>query len=361
MGKDYYKILGVEKNVSQEEVKVAFRKLAHKYHPDKKDGDEAKFKEVNEAYQVLSKPEKRSQYDQFGSTFDQQGGFGGGMNWSDFMSQARGGQGGGIKFDLGDLGDMFGGAFGFGGGGGRSRGKRGADIEVDLKIEFKDAVFGLKKSIELYKQVKCGHCHGNKAEPGTPIDTCSTCKGTGQVTKIQQTFLGNIQTAATCSDCRGEGKKPHQLCTKCNGQGIVKDKEKIEFEVPAGIENNSTLRLHGRGNPGQKGGPDGDLYIHVRVMKDEIFERERNDIIKKEKISIKQAILGDKVDIKTLDGEITLKIPAGTQPSTRFRLRGQGVPYMRGSGRGDLYIETEIEIPKKISKKQKQLLDEFDI
>lgn len=359
MGKDYYKILGVEKNASQDEIKTAFRKLAHKYHPDKQDGDEAKFKEVNEAYQVLGKPEKRKQYDQFGSTFDQQGGFGGGMNWQDFMRHARGGSQGNINFDFGDLGDIFGDIFGFGGQS-RTRGQRGADIEVEMEIEFRDSVFGLKKTIELFKDIKCDRCHGNKAEPGTPINTCTTCQGTGRITKVQQTFLGAFQTASVCPDCRGEGKKPQKLCTKCSGQGIIKDKEKIEFEVPAGIENGSTLRLHGRGNPGQNGGADGDLYVRIRVKKDEHFIREGNDIIKKEKISIKQAVLGDRIDINTLDGEISLKIPAGTQPNTRFRIKGKGMPYLHSNSRGDLFIEIEIEIPRKINRKQKQALEQFD-
>ena len=351
-------MLGIDKSASPEEVKAAFRRLAHKYHPDKPGGDEAKFKEINEAYQVLGKPEKRSQYDQFGESFDQQGGFGGGMNWSDFMSQARGG-GGGMNFNGMDMGDIFGDMFGFGGGRGRKR-NRGEDIQVDFVLDFRDAVFGIKKEINLYKKVKCDHCNGNLAEPGTKINTCKTCDGKGQVTRVQQTMLGAFQTNSTCTDCRGEGKKAETPCSKCSGRGAVKAEEMIEVDVPAGIEDGATIRFTGKGNVADGGGTPGDLYVLIRVKQDKKFERRGNHIYVHEDISFAQAALGDKIDVTTLDGEVSLKIPAGTQSGSKFRLKGKGVPFMRSASRGDMYVVIDVVVPKKLSRQQKKLLEEFD-
>lgn len=356
MSKDYYKTLGIEKNANQDEIKRAFRKLAHKYHPDKPDGDEAKFKECNEAYQVLGNEQKRQQYDQFGSSFDQQGGFGGGMGWEDFMSQARQG-GGGANFDFGDIGDIFGDVFGFGRNSRRQ--VKGDDIQIDLQISFKDSVFGVDQTVELYKATKCSKCNGNGAEPETPIEECKTCEGQGKIKKVQRTFLGAIQTATTCQDCHGEGKKAKTPCKKCTGSGISNEKERIEIKVPAGIEADSTLRMSGKGNAAPKGGIAGDLYVRIFVKQDSEFLRKGNDIVKFEKINFKQAALGDKLDVKTLDGEISLKVPAGTQPNTKFRLKGKGVPYLNSSGRGDLYIQVEVEVPTKLSKDQKKALELF--
>ena len=365
MGKDYYKILGVERNASQDEIKKAFRKLAHEYHPDKPDGNEAKFKEVNEAYQVLGKEDKRQQYDQYGATFDQQGGFGGGMGWEDFMRYARGGNGSAqnVHFDFGgiDLGDIFGDIFGFGGRRrSRERGRAGDDIQMDLSLEFKEAVFGAKKKIEVYKNVKCEHCKGNLAEPGTPIKTCETCQGQGQVMRVQRTMLGNFQSASICPDCNGEGKKAEKLCTKCDGAGIEKKKVELEVHIPAGVEDGNTLRLTGQGESGQYGGSDGDFYLRLSVMPEKGFERQGNDLLKKEKISFIQAITGDKIEVETLEEPIDLKIPAGTQPNTKFRLRGKGVPFMNQSGRGDLYVEVIVEIPRRLTRKQKSILNAFE-
>jgi molecular chaperone DnaJ len=360
MSKDYYKVLGIEKSANQDEIKRAFRKLAHQFHPDKPDGDEAKFKECNEAYQILGNEQKRQQYDQFGSNFDQQGGFGGGMGWEDFMQQARQGGGGaqGVNFDFGGIGDMFGDIFGFGGGNRRQQAK-GEDIQIDLQLSFKDSVFGLDQTVEIYKATKCSKCHGNGAEPGTPIESCSTCNGQGKISRVQRTFLGNIQTATTCQDCHGEGKKAKNPCTKCTGTGVSNEKEKIEIKVPGGIEDSSTLRMSGKGNSAPHGGIPGDLYVRIFVKADSEFQRHGNDIIKAEKLSFKQAALGDKLDVKTLDGEISLKIPAGTQPNTKFRLKGKGVPHLHGSGRGDLYIQVIVEVPTKLNKDQKKALDSF--
>jgi molecular chaperone DnaJ len=366
MSKDYYKILGVDKNANQEEIKRAFRKLAHEYHPDKPTGDEAKFKEINEAYQVIGNEEKRKKFDQFGSTFDQQGGFGGGAGWEDFMRQARGGGGfNGANFDFGggDLGDILGDLFGFGGGGGRSRGTKkhkGDDIEVDVKIELKDAAFGIKKEFELYKNIKCEHCHGNMAEPGTPITTCKNCNGSGVVVQMQRTFIGSFQTQVACPECHGEGKKAEKKCTKCDGQGITKQKEIINVDIPAGVEDGMTLRVHGKGNAGSHGGANGDLFVRIRVKEDERFQRFGDDLLFKEKIDFTQAILGVKLDVETLDGVVELKIPEGTQPNTRFRLKNKGMGHLNSSGRGDMYVEIEVVIPKSVSRKQRQLLEGFD-
>lgn len=244
MSKDYYNILGVGKTASKEEIKKAFREKAHLFHPDKPGGDEKKFKEINEAYQVLGNDEKRQQFDQFGSDFAQQGGFGGGMGWEDIMRQAR--QGGGsysnVDFDMGDLGDILGGMFGggFGGGSHRKRNTRGRDIEIDLHLDFKEAVFGADKVIELMKLQTCDSCNGNGAEPGTKIITCKACEGKGSVRKMQRTILGNIQTMAVCTECHGEGKTNEKNCAKCDGQGRSKQKVKIDIKVPAGIDNGMT-------------------------------------------------------------------------------------------------------------------------
>jgi len=365
MSKDYYKVLGIEKNASVEQIKAAFRKLAHQYHPDKAGGDEAKFKEINEAYQVLGNADKRGKYDQYGSTFDQMGGFGGGMNWEDFMQKARGGGGGfgNVNFDFGglDLGDIFGDFMGFGGGrSSRGRTSYGEDIQIDLPLDFKEAVFGVKKEVTLYKAVKCPRCHGNMAEPGTKISTCQACGGRGKVTQVRQTFLGSFQSTTTCSACNGEGKKAEKPCTECRGQGVIKQKENIEIDVPAGVENGTTLKMEGRGNAGAFGGGNGDLFAQIRVKEDKRFERDGNDVYVNKKISFVEAALGAKIEVETLDGVIELTVPEGTQPGTKFRLRGKGVPYLRSSGRGDMYVVLEVEVPKRLSRRQRKLLEEFN-
>jgi len=363
MGKDYYKILGIEKNASKEEIKKAFREKAHIYHPDKQGGDEKKFKEVNEAYQVLNNDQKRQQYDQFGSTFDQQGGFGGGMNWDDFMKYAR--QGGGATYsnvDFGDLndilGDLFGGGFGFGGGSRRSSNK-GRDIEVDLDLSFEDAVFGADKIIELYKLETCDNCKGNGAEPGTKITECVSCGGKGKVHKVQRTILGNMQTVVDCSECSGQGKKHEKDCAKCSGQGRVKTKVDIEVKIPAGIDNGMTLRMQGKGEAGIKGAKAGDLYIRIHVKPSNEFKRQGNNIISHKEITISQAALGDKVEIKTIDGKVNLKIPAGTYSGKVFKLKGKGVASFQGYGKGDHLVEVIVKIPEKLTKEQKKLLEEL--
>jgi len=361
MGKDYYKILGVEKNATKDEIKKAFREKAHLYHPDKKDGDETKFKEVNEAYQVLNNDQKRQQYDQFGSTFDQQGGFGGGMNWEDFMSQARSG-GFSSTADMGDLGDILGDLFGGGFGGGRSRARartRGRDIEIDLQLDFQEAVFGADKKIELNILDTCDHCNGNSAEPGSKITECKTCKGKGQVQQVQRTILGQIQTVTVCPDCQGDGKSYEKPCSKCSGQGRIKKNKQIPIKIPAGIDNNMTLKMAGEGEAGLKGNQAGDLYIHVHIQPDPDFNRQSDNILSKAEINFSQAALGDKIPVKTIDGSVDLKIPAGTQSGKVLSLKGKGVPRFQRHGRGDHLVEVIVKTPEKLSKEQKKVFEEL--
>jgi len=373
MGKDYYKILGVNKSSSKDEIKKAFREKAHLYHPDKPGGDEKKFKEINEAYQVLGNDEKRQQYDQYGATFDQQGGFGGGMGWEDFMRAAR--QGGGtysnVDFDFGDLGDILGDLFGggfsagggsaFGGGFGRraKRTTRGRDIEVDLNLDFKEAVFGVDKTIELYKLTTCDRCNGNGAEPGTKISECKACQGQGKVRKVQRTILGHIQTIEACSECEGEGKKHEKACTKCGSQGRIKQKVDLPVKIPAGIDNGLSLKMAGAGEAGIKGGHAGDIYIHIHVKPDPNFKRENNNILTTIEIPFSTASLGAKIPIKTIDGEVELKIPAATQSGNVFILRGKGVPHFQHYGRGDQLVTINVKTPEHLSKKQKELLEKL--
>ncbi|MFA5188666.1 MAG: molecular chaperone DnaJ [Patescibacteria group bacterium] len=373
MGKDYYNILGVAKSASKDEIKKAFREKAHVFHPDKPGGDEKKFKEINEAYQVLNNDQKRQQYDQFGATFDQQGGFGGGMGWEDFMRAAR--QGGGtynnVDVDMGDLGDilgdLFGGGFGFGGNTRRRKTTtRGRDIEVDLNLDFKEAVFGTDKTIELYKLTACDRCNGNGAEPDTKISECQACKGQGNVRTVQRTILGHIQTVRDCPECGGEGKKPEKACTKCGGTGRTKQKTDINVKIPAGIDNGMSLKMSGAGEAGIKGGKAGDLYLHIHVKPDPYFKRENNNILTSIEIPFSAASLGAKIPVKTIDGEVELKIPAGTQSGNVFILRGKGAPHFQhyGSswpkpGKGDQLVTVNIKTPEHLSKKQKELLEEL--
>ncbi len=353
MSKDYYKILGVERSASQEEIKKAFRKQAHKYHPDKADGDEEKFKEANQAYQVLGDETKRQQYDQFGTSFNGgAGGPGGGMNWQDFARQ-----GGAQGFDFGDidLGDLF----GFGRK--RSRGpQRGADIQTSVKISFDEAIAGVEKQISLHRTEKCEHCSGNGAEPGTPINTCETCHGSGQQTVAQQTPFGTFQTKTTCKACSGQGKSFEQACSDCEGRGILKKEKTLGVKIPAGIDDGETIRITGEGEAGVSGGPTGDLYIGVRVERSEKFNRDGYDIISELFISYPTAVLGAKKQVETIDGLVELKIPAGTESGVILKLKGRGIEKLRGRGRGDHLVRVVIHTPKQVSRKVKKLLQELD-
>jgi len=364
MSKDYYKILGVEKGASQDEIKKAFRKMAHQYHPDKQGGDEAKFKEVNEAFQVVGNAEKRAKYDQYGSDFAQQGGFGGGAGWEDFMRAARGGGGSqGANFDFGgvDLGDIFGDMFGFGGGG-RSRGRgraRGNDIQVDIQLDFKEAVFGIEKEIRLNKNNACDVCNGNGVEPGSKLTTCSDCKGQGQVRRVQQTILGAMQTVGVCPSCNGQGQKAEKHCKHCNGKGTVKSESKYTVKIPAGIDEGEAIRLSGKGESGGVNGGNGDLYIRVHVKGDKKLKRQGENIFTEVQVNYPQAVLGDRIEIETLDGMKKLVVPEGTQSGQQIRLKELGVPFLHGRGRGDHYVTVIVDIPKKVSRGAKKLIEEL--
>ncbi|MCF6276695.1 MAG: molecular chaperone DnaJ [Candidatus Magasanikbacteria bacterium] len=356
MSKDYYKILGVEKSATDDEVKKAFRKLAHKFHPDKKTGDEAKFKEVNEAYQVLGKPEKRQKYDQFGSNFDQQGGFGGGAGWEDFMNASRGQSGGGFQFDFGDIvGDLF----GFGGNRNR-KGKRGKDIQVDIEISFEDAVFGIEREINLTKNNNCDVCAGSGAEPGSNIKTCRECNGQGQVSRVQQTILGAIQTNAVCSSCNGVGDKAEKECKHCNGRGFEKSASSYKFKIPAGISNGETIRISGKGENLGKNATSGDLYVVVHVKSHKEFKRSGADIYSNLTVNYPQAVLGETVEVNTVDGKKKVVVPSGTQSGQQIRLRGLGAHRLNRSGRGDHFLKVIVNIPKRVSRKAKKLLKELE-
>ena len=358
MAKNYYDILGVGKGATDDEIKKAYRKLAHKYHPDKGGGDDAKFKEINEAYQVLSDKAKRAQYDQYGRTFDgAQGGPGfGGYDFSGF--QGFGGQG--FDFDFGGGGgfeDIFSDIFG----GGRSsrRRSRGQDIQVDAEISFEEMVHGAEREINLYNRVVCDRCDGSGGEPGTNKKTCPTCKGAGQIRKTTRSFLGTFSQVSTCSECKGEGNVYEKKCSKCGGEGRAKEERKVKIKIPAGIENGQTISLQGQGEAGERGARSGDLYVTVHVRPHEKFERKGNDILSTEYIPFTTATLGGKVEIDTIDGKLILKIPDGTQSGETFRIKGRGVPDLNGRGTGNQLVKVVVRVPKKLSREQKELLEKL--
>lgn len=348
MAKDFYQILGVSKSASQDEIKQAFRKLAHKYHPDKPGGDEAKFKEINEAYQVLGEPEKRAKYDQFGSAAFENGGTGQGFGGFDFS-----GFQGGAGFE--DLGDMFGDLFG---GGRRQRTPRGSDIQMDVDLTFHDSVFGVEKTITLTKPSACERCGGTGGEPGSGMETCATCKGAGVEVSVQRTILGNIQSKRTCSTCSGAGETPKKACSTCRGSGVERKSRSLVVTIPAGVENGSVLRVRGEGEY-LKGGMPGDLFVRIFVKQDARFERDGFDLYSEAKIGFTQAALGTTIDVDTIDGKAELKVPAGTQSGTQFRLRGKGVQTSRG--RGDQIVTIHVTTPRKLDRKQRKLLEELDL
>src|SRR3989344_1650802 len=363
MPKDYYKVLGIDRNASGEEIKKAFRSLAHTHHPDK-GGDPEKFKELNEANQVLSDPEKRQQYDQFGQTFEQAqagGGFGG--------SPFGFGQGGINMEDLGDIfGDLFGGrARGGPARAGRRSGK-GKDIEMDMTLEFREAAFGAERTVELYKTVKCDRCDGSGGEPGSKITTCETCKGAGQVIAAQRTVFGSFQIQQTCPTCAGEGKSPSKRCVRCDGTGLHREKRKVELKIPAGVDDGELLRLSGEGEAGFRGGAAGDLFVRVHVRADPGFNREGTDVRTRAEVGFTTPAPGGTITVPTPDGEAEVSIPAGTQSGALLRLRGKGIPKLcakdlpdRQAGRGDQVIEVIVKTPSKLSRDQKRHLEEIDL
>jgi len=357
MAQDYYNILGVSKSASADDIKRAFRKKAHEFHPDKGNGNAEKFKEVNEAYQVLSDSAKRSQYDQYGTTFDQAqrnggAGFGGGNPFGGGFDFGQGG----VEFDLGDIfGDIFGGRQQ------RSeRRNRGIDLEMGMELNFEEAVFGVEKQIALEKQDACKTCSGNGAAPGAKIVTCPKCHGQGQIRTTRRTIFGNIASSASCDRCQGMGKIPETACKTCGGSGILRQEKTILVKVPAGIDDGQRIKISGEGEAGYRGSGAGDLFLAVKVMPHKEFKRDGFNLYFELPVSFTQAALGAKLMVKTLDGDIELKIPSGTQAGAQFRIKSKGVPYINNpKSRGDLIITARVVVPKKLSKNEKQLLKQL--
>ncbi len=347
--KDYYRILGVAKGASEDEIKKAFRSLAHKYHPDKKEGDEAKFKEVSEAYAVLGDKKRRAEYDTYGRTFSGAGGQGfQGFDFSNFANGFGGFQNGNFQdFDLGDIFGEF-----FGGAGGRAR--RGRDISIDIELDFKEAIFGTVRRVLISKIDACDVCDGSGARKGSARKTCPACNGKKTIRETRNTFFGTFTSTRTCPTCAGRGEVPESPCETCHGEGVLKRQDEIVVEVPAGVSNGEMIRMPGRGEAAL-GAPSGDLYIKLHVKEDPRFTREGNDLITELPIKVTDALLGGEYRIKTLDGEATLTVKAGVSDGEFVRLRGKGVPYNKSS-RGDLLVRIRIEFPKKLSKTAKELV-----
>lgn len=352
--RDYYEVLGVGKSASADEIKKAFRRAAVEHHPDR-GGDEAKFKELNEAYEVLKDNEKRKRYDQFGHAGV------GGNGSSPFGGGYGGGQGQNINFDFGDLGlgDIF--SSFFGGGGGQhsqQRQARGRDVEAGVEISFEQAVFGTEVDLTLNLDDTCEHCKGSTVEPGYELKICDQCKGSGQVVTVARTIFGNIQQAAVCPKCRGVGKVPEKVCSVCRGKGTQTKKQTIQLKIPAGIDDGATIRLREHGEA-VANGPKGDLYVNIRVKSHKKFTREGDLILSEEHIGMVQAALGTEIDVETVDGPVRMKVPAGTQSSSDFKLSNHGVPHLRGSSRGAHIVTITVDTPTKLSKRQRQLLEEL--
>lgn len=355
MAKDFYDILGVSKGASEDEIKKAYRKLAHQHHPDKSGGDEAKFKEASEAYSTLSDKSKRAQYDQFGQTFN--GASGGGQGFGGFDFGGRGNQAG-FDFGGGGFEDIFSEMFGGGGrGSARSRARAGSDIQVDVEITFTEMAKGVKKDIQLQKMSSCDTCHGLGGEPGASEGTCATCNGQGQIQRTVKSFLGVFSQTEVCPSCSGKGKTFAQKCHTCHGNGRMQTSEKITVDIPAGITSGQAISLSGRGEAGESGAHAGDLYVVVRVKPHQYFDRKNDDVLSNATISFAQAVLGDKIAVETLEGDVTMKIPSGTQSGEVFRIRDKGIPHLQRHGKGDHLVKVIVEVPKKLSKDQKKLIE----
>ena len=360
MNKDYYNILGINKDASKEEIKKAFYKLAHKYHPDKKEGNEAKFKQVNEAYQVLSDDSKRSKYDQFGAGFENmgqgyargQGGFGGfeGFDFGGF-------QNGGTEFDFGNLNDIFSDFFTGGMGGGRGEARRGRDISTEVQISFQDSIFGTSRKILITKTSSCLTCNGSGAKAGSGMMTCKKCNGQGKIHETKKSFLGTISSTKLCEECFGAGEVPKELCEKCKGKGVMRREEEISILIPGGIRDGEMIRMTGMGEAVSKG-TTGDLYIKINITPHPVFKRDGHDLVMNLNLKLSDALLGTKYPIETLDGEIEVTIPEGVSINEVLRVRGKGVPIGKNK-RGDLLIKLNIKLPNKLSRKERDLIEQL--
>ena len=350
--RDYYEVLGVSRGASEDEIKKAYKKMARKYHPDLNPGDktaEEKFKEVNEAYEVLSDADKKARYDQYGHAgVDPNFGAGGGFDGS---------------FDFGDLGDIFGSFFGGGFGGGRRTNpnapQRGESIRMSIAISFEEAAFGCEKAVTVERYETCDTCHGNGCAPGTSPEVCPDCHGTGTVQVRRQTPMGVFATSSPCPKCGGKGRIIHQPCKDCRGSGMVRKKKTIQASIPAGIDNGQTISIRGQGNAGKNGGPAGDLLITITVRPHELFRREGTSVLCEAPITFTQAVLGAELEIPTIDGKVKYTLPEGTQSGTTFRLKGKGIPERNGRGRGDQYVTVYIETPRNLNREQKEALKKF--
>ncbi|MDD5146703.1 MAG: molecular chaperone DnaJ [Candidatus Pacebacteria bacterium] len=353
---DYYSILGISKNASQEDIKKAYRKLAHQHHPDK-GGDEKKFKEINEAYQILGNEEKRRQYDQFGHVFEGQNGFGQNGPGFDFNSFWQTGQGGAFDFNGLNFEDLFGDFFGGGSPKGKRHPNKGRDLEINVAVDLEDTLKGLNKRINFGKFVACDRCDGNGAEPGTNVKECFSCRGTGQVQQMQKTILGTITRVITCPECKGEGRVPEKPCNVCKGEGRVKEEGQVEVFIPAGVDNGQIIKIDGKGDAGKRSGKTGDLYIKVSVNKHPLFDRKGDDLFTSLFVSFAEAALGGEVAVPTIENKtVLLKVPSGMESGKIFRVGGKGIPHFNGWGRGDMYAELLIKTPKKLTKRQREIL-----
>ncbi|MBT3282549.1 molecular chaperone DnaJ [bacterium] len=356
MSKDYYQILGVEKKASADEVKKAFRKLAHKYHPDKGTGDEAKFKEISEAYGVLSNEKKRQEYDAYGRVFNE-GGAGGGQGFGGFQG-AQGFDFSGFADQGFDMNDIFGGLGDIFGGGRRGQQqKRGRDISIDLEVPFKDAIFGTERKVLLTKVSQCKECHGSGGKVGTEMETCSNCNGKGKIHETKNSILGTITSVRGCDNCHSTGKVPKEKCKDCKGQGVARKEEEISIAIPAGVDNGEMIRLTG-GGEAVSGGVSGDLYIKLHISPDPVFRKEGNNLSMILNVKLTDALLGSTYTVATLDGDIDIKIPAGVSFGEILRVSGKGVPVSK-SKRGDLLVKINITLPNKLSRGAKKLVDEM--
>ncbi len=363
--RDYYQILGVKKTASPEEIRRAYYKLAHQHHPDK-GGNEQKFKEINEAYQMLSDKDKREQYDQYGRVYEGAGsqpgnaGPGWDFNWA-WGNRPGDSENEGFGFDFGDIGDVFEEFFGFGAGArARKEPRKGKDFEIGLEIPLEETLSGHEKEIILEKFTKCQRCQGSGGEPGSPIKECFSCRGNGQVQQIKRTFLGSFTSFVVCPECKGEGQKPEKPCNVCSGEGRLKNKEKIKVFIPAGIDQNQIIKIEGVGDQGKRGAKAGDLYVRVIIKEHPLYQRRGDDLFTVLPISLSLAVLGGEAEITDLNGQrIILSIPAGAEHGKMLRLSGKGVPHFRGTGLGNLYVELNLKIPKKLTPKQKELLEKL--